>query len=230
MLRGLSSMAARHLLVELCDHYERRHGRAVSIEFVGGVEAARRVQSGEAVDLVFLAADAIERLEASGHLCAGSSVEIARANVAVAVAVAPGSPRPAVDTEAALERAVREARSVGYSTGPSGAHLAALFERWGIAEAIKPRLVLAPPGVPVGELLARGEVALGFQQMSELVHVAGIEVLGTLPPPIACLTTFRGAVGTECPDPDAARAFLDFAASPAADAMRQRHGLEAPAR
>jgi len=228
MVKGISSMATRHLLMDVCASYERQHGRGVSIEFVGGVEAARRVQAGEAVDLAFLASDAIERLEVSGHVRRGSGVDIARANVAMAVAA--GAPRPVVDTEAAVRQAVLAADSVGYSTGPSGAHLGALFERWGIAEAIKPRLVLAPPGVPVGELLARGEVALGFQQMSELIHVPGIEILGTLPPAIACVTRFRGALTAACADPQAAHAFLDFAASPEVDAMRARHGLEPPAR
>ena len=118
------------------------------------------------------------------------------------------------------------ARSISCSTGPSGVYLAQLFERWAIADEIRQRLVQAPPGVPVGLLVARGEVELGFQQLSELMHLDGITVLGTLPADIAFITTFSGAVCTASARPDAARELLDFLAAPEAAAAKRRHGMD----
>src|SRR6188768_3719812 len=175
-ITGISSMASKALLAELTRAYVQRSGHQVEIESVGGVDAARRVQAGEPFDVVVLASDAIDKLLASEHLVAGSKVDLARSVVAVAVPA--GAPRPEIGSEAALRRAVEAASTIGYSTGPSGVALAKLFQRWGIAEQIRDRIVTPPPGVPVGSLVARGDIALGFQQLSELIHVAGIDVLG----------------------------------------------------
>src|SRR6185436_10982122 len=101
-----------------------------------------------------------------------------------------------------------------------------LFERWGIAEAIGPRLVQAPPGVPVGSLIARGDVELGFQQLSELMHVEGIDVVGLMPPGLEIVTTFSGGVCTASTRVEDARALLDFIRSPAADEAKRRHGMQ----
>jgi molybdate transport system substrate-binding protein len=199
----------------------------VAIESVGGVDAARRVQAGEAFDHVILAADAIGKLLASGHVLAGSAVDLVRSPVAVAVRS--GAPQPDITNEAALKQAVLAARSLGYSTGPSGTHLAALFQRWGIAEQVQDRLVVPPPGVPVGRLVAEGAVELGFQQLSELMSLPGIQVLGLLPPGTEFTTTFTAAVCTASTRADAARSLIDYLASPAADAAKRRHGME-PAR
>jgi molybdate transport system substrate-binding protein len=143
----------------------------------------------------------------------------------VSVAVRAGAPRPDIGSEGALKRAVLAARSVGYSTGPSGVQLAKLFERWGIAGQLRERIVTAPPGVPVGALVACGEVELGFQQLSELMHLDGIDVLGPLPEPVQIVTTFSAGVGAASAQPDAARALLHFMASPAADDAKQRQGM-----
>jgi molybdate transport system substrate-binding protein len=212
-------MATRQLLADLAADF----GRPVSIESVGGVDAARRVQAGEAFDVVVLASTAIDKLIGEGHLQPGR-VDIVRSGVAVAVRA--GAARPDIATEEALRRAVEAARSVSYSTGPSGVHLARLFERWGIAAQIKDRIVEAPPGVPVGSLVARGEVELGFQQLSELMHLDGIEVLGPLPPAVQVLTTFSGGVGMRSAQPEGARDFLVHLASPASADAKRRHGME----
>lgn len=223
-ITGISSMATRNLLADLVEEYERRVGQRVVIESVGGVAAARRVQEGECFDIAVLAADAIDRLAADGRIVSGSRVDLARSGVAIAVAA--GAPRPDIGTEAALRKAILAARSIGYSTGPSGTHLMRLFEQWGIAEALAPRIVQAPPGVPVGTLVARGEVELGFQQLSEMMHLPGIDVIGALPAEVQIVTIFSAAICTVSGQREAAQALLSFLASPEADRAKLDHGME----
>ena len=223
-LSGISSMATRRLLADLAADYTRQSGRVLAVESVGGVEAAKRVQAGEAFDVVVLASDAIDTLIASGHLVAGSKVDLVRSPVAIAVRA--GKPQPDVGSEETVKQAVLAARSISYSTGPSGVFLMKLFDRWGITQAIASRLVQAPPGVPVGTLVARGEVELGFQQLSELIHLDGITVVGSLPPAIACITTFSAARCPGSAQAEAVREMLHFMSSPDADATKRRQGME----
>ncbi|MGE4242346.1 extracellular solute-binding protein [Ramlibacter sp.] len=223
-IRGISSMATRALLAELVAAYEARTGQKVEVEAVGGVDAARRVQSGEAFDVVFLATDAIEKLAAAGPVVAGSRVDLVRSGVYAAVKS--GAEKVDLSNAEAVKRAVLAAPTLGYSTGPSGVALMKLFERWGIAEQLKPKIVQAPPGVPVGSLVARGEVALGFQQLSELIHLDGIDIAGPLPPDIQITTIFCGAVCAASGQADAVGRLLAFMASPEADDAKRRQGME----
>ena len=217
-------MATRPVLAELTELYRAHSPGEVAIESVGGVDAAKRVQAGEAFDLVILASDAIDKLIAAGRVDAASKTDLVRSGVAVAVKA--GAPHPDIGSEQALRSAVLAARSLSYSTGPSGVALAALFERWGIAEEIKSRIVQAPPGVPVGTLVARGEVELGFQQLSELIHVQGIDLLGPMPAAIQIVTTFSGGVCSGSTQAETARAMLAFMASPEADAAKRAQGMD----
>jgi molybdate transport system substrate-binding protein len=220
----ISSMATRQLLTDLVALLRLTSAQAVSIESVGGVDAVKRIEADEPFDVVVLAAETIERLIEVGRIVPGSRVDLVKSGVAIAVRS--GAPRPDVGSEQAIKRAVLAASSLGYSTGPSGVHLAKLFERWGIAEAIKARIVQAPPGVPVGSLVAGGKVELGFQQLSELMHLPGIDVLGPLPPPIQIITTFAAGLAVTSTNPAAARALLDFMASPAAADAKRSNGME----
>jgi molybdate transport system substrate-binding protein len=222
-LTGISSMATRGLLAELARTYLQQHGVAVQIEATGGVYAAKRVLAGDVFDVVVLASDAIERLIAAGWVLPGSRVDLVRSGVAVAVRA--GAARPDISSETALRRVVLAAASIGLSTGPSGVQLAQLFERWGIAEQIQARTVVAPPGVPVGALVARGEVALGFQQLSELIPLDGINIVGPLPAEVQITTTFSAGLCSGSTQPQAARALLGFLASPETSDAKLRHGM-----
>jgi molybdate transport system substrate-binding protein len=223
-IKGISSMATRQVLAELGADFQRRSGEAVAIESVGGVDAAKRAQAGEAFDVVFLASDAIDKLAAGGSVVAGSKVDLVLSPVAIAVRA--GAPHPDISSEDAVRRAVLAASGVGYSTGPSGVALLGLFERWGIAGELQGRIVQAPPGVPVGALVAQGQVALGFQQLSELMHLQGIDVVGPLPEAIQIVTTFSAGVCAASQQPQRVRAMLDFMASADAVDAKRRHGME----
>ena len=222
-LQLISSMATQLLLADLVARYAAQTGVVVNVVSVGGVDAARRVQAGEVFDVVMLASNAIAQLTASGHIVPGSRVDVVDSGVAVAVRA--GAAQPDIGSAAAVQAAVLAAPRLGYSTGPSGVQLAKLFERWGIAEVIASRIVTAPPGVPVGALVARGEIDLGFQQFSELMHLPGITVVGPLPPDIQITTTFSAGIGSRSAQPEAVRALLQFFASPEVVALKQQHGM-----
>ncbi len=223
-LRMISSMATRQVLAALIAAHEQAGGTPMVLEAVGGVDAARRVHEGEVFDLLVLAANALAALESAGKTVAGSTVALVRSGVSVAVPE--GTPQPDIRTEEALKAAVLAAPTLGYSTGPSGTHLLKTFERWGVLETVRPRIVQAPPGVPVARLVAQGEVALGFQQLSELLHVPGIAIVGPLPPGVQIMTTFSAALAATCRQPETARALLAYMASPAAAEAKRRQGME----
>eukprot|EP01041_Mallomonas_annulata_P016225 gene16225-34007_t len=219
-LRCISSMATRLLLTELAADFTARTGQAVVIESVGGVDAAKRVQAGEVFDAVFLASDAIAKLLAAGHLLSGSQVDLVHSGVAVAVQA--GAVAPNISSEDAVRAAVLAAPTLSYSTGPSGVALAQLFARWGIADEIQSRIVQAPPGVPVASLVARGEVELGFQQLSELLGVAGIAIAGPLPPAIQITTIFSAGIPVQTAHTDSLSTMVDpMTDTPQADATRR---------
>ena len=226
MIKIISSMATRLLLTELAAQWQQDTDIEAVIESVGGLDAAKRVQAGEAFDGVVLAVDAIDKLIASGHIVAGSRVDLVSSSVAVAVRA--GSPLPDISSEAALRRAVLAAPTIGYSTGPSGVAIIALFERWGLTPTLQSRIVQTPPGVPVGTLLARGELgeqALGFQQLSELMHLPGISVVGTLPEPVGVTTVFSIAACTSSSSREELSRFTAFMASSDAAPVKLKHGM-----
>jgi len=220
----ISSMATRQLLADLVAEFQKTTAQDVRVESVGGVDAAKRVLAGEAFDIVALASNAIAQLTDAGKIVPGSQVDLVQSGVAIAVRA--GALRPDIGSEEAVKQAVLAAPSLSYSTGPSGVQLARLFERWGIADEIRDRIVQAPPGVPVGKLVAEGQVALGFQQLSEMMNLPGIDVLGPLPAEIQIITTFSAGLSVTSTQPDAVRALLDFMVSPAVAEIKRRNGME----
>ncbi|WP_296664652.1 substrate-binding domain-containing protein [Demequina sp.] len=232
-MKAISSMATRHVLAELMDAAVGAKLPRVEVESVGGVDAARRVREGEQFDLVFLADDALGVLARDGFVDPETLTPLVVSNVAAAVWAAGTEPAagptgPAFADASAMRETMRGAGRIGYSTGPSGAALVGMIEEWGLADELGDRLVQAPPGVPVAQLVARGEVDLGFQQLSELAGQPGVRILGTLPPDCAIATVFGGAVAATATDPTAARAVLDFLASPGVDRIVSHHSFEVP--
>ena len=225
-IAGLSSMATRRILADLAREYESRTGIGVDIRSMGGVEAAKLVRAGEPTDVVVLASKVMDSLEAEGLIAKGSLADFARSGIAIAVSA--GSPRPGVENEEAVRRAVLEAKRICYSTGPSGDHLKALGEIWGVTESVAARALVAPPGVPVASLIARGDADLGFQQLSELIGQPGIEIVGPLPPEIQAVTLFSAGVASTSADRDAAQSLVAYIASAESRDAKRRYGMEPP--
>jgi molybdate transport system substrate-binding protein len=214
-------MATRHILSDLARDYESETGTRVEIRSMGGVEAAKSVRAGEATDIVVLASKVMGALEAEGHLAKGDTRDFARSEIGIAVRWS--SALPSVADEEAVRQAMLDARKICYSTGPSGDHLKALCEQWGVPPE---RVLIAPPGVPVATLVANGDADLGFQQLSELIGQPGIEVVGPLPPEIQAVTVFSAGIATMSPDPEGARAFVAFLASAKTGDAKRRHGMK----
>jgi molybdate transport system substrate-binding protein len=223
-IRVISSMATRRLLGEMIAQFEKTSPHRVALESVGGLDAAKRVRAGEPLDVVVLAREAIDDLIGAARIVEGSRVDVAVS--AIGVAVRCGTPHPDISSSEGVKAAVLAARRIGYSTGPSGQYLAKLFGSWDPDGRLTDRITVAPVGVPVGSLVARGDIDLAFQQLSELGG-DGIDVVGQLPPDIQMMTTFSGGVARASAHPDAARALLAFMASPALTPIKREHGMDA---
>jgi molybdate transport system substrate-binding protein len=224
-LKLISSMATRDVVAEIVVRYGNVAARPVTAEAAGGVDVAKRIMGGEPIDVVILANNAIDKLVSEKKLIPGSRVDLVRSGIAIAVKA--GARKPDIASEQAVRNAVMRAPTLSYSTGPSGVYLEKMFERWGILGEIRDRIVVPPPGVPVGSIVASGTAALGFQQLSELLNCPGIEVVGALPPAIQSITVFSGGIATGCEDLVSARALLAYMASPAVADVKRRHGMEA---
>ena len=218
-------MATRRLLADLVTAFAATSpGTDVLVESVGGVDAAKRIAAGEPFDGVVLASGAIDTLIAQGHVIAGTRVDLVKSPMAAAVRA--GAARPSIATESDVKQAILAAGHIGYSTGPSGDHLLALVDRWGIGTVVKDKLVQARPGIPVASLVAGGEAELGFQQLSELLGVTGIEVVGLLPETIQGTTTFSGGIARASTQVEQMREVFAFMASPAVAGVKRTHGME----
>lgn len=226
-------MATRHVLADIAEAARSAGHGELSIESLGGVDAAARVASGEQLDLVFLAIGALRKLAVAGHVDPDTVAPLVLSQVAVGVPSGDGDPaaKPegvAFADAAGMREALLGATRIGYSTGPSGDALVRMIGDWGLTEQLGERLVQARPGIPVAKSLADGDVDLGFQQLSELVGQPGVTILGVLPPDAAIDTVFAGAVATTATDTDAARATLDYFVSDASAEIRQQHHFVLP--
>jgi len=211
-IRVLSSNAMREVLREVTPDFEKASGHRLSMSFVGSVDILKRLRAGDrSADVIVLQVSSIDELAAEGLVVSASRVDFARSLVGAAVRA--GAPRPDISSGGALKHTLLTAKSIVVSSGPSGVYMLDLFERMGIP---RDRYVQAPPGVQTGELVARGEVELCFQQVSELLPVKGIEFLGPLPAEVGHVTVFAGGLHATAAEPQAARALMAYLASPAA--------------
>lgn len=217
----MASAAFKEAYLELVPEFERASGHAVTSLWVPSVKMMARLKGGEQVDLVILSAAALDELIQAGIIA--ERFDLARSGVGVAVKA--GAPKPDISSGEALKRAVLAARGIAYSTGPSGLYLAGLFQRMGIADQIRHK-VRQVQGEPAGAVAARGDAEIAFQQVSELLPVPGIELVGPLPPDIQQITVFSAGLHARARSPDAARALVKFLTAPAAAPVIRRKGME----
>jgi molybdate transport system substrate-binding protein len=227
-IRVMTSGAFTAALHELTTEYERATKNTVVTTYgasMGNTDSIpSRLERGEAVDVVILAAQALDDLIAQGRVSAGSRVDLVRSSIGMAVRA--GAPRPDISSVDALTRTLVHAKSIAYSSSASGVYLSTeLFQRLGIADQIRGKSKRIDSG-PVGAVVARGEAEIGFQQISELLPVAGIDYVGPLPPGAQRVTVFSAGVAARAKAPGAARALIAFLASPAAGAAIRKSGLE----
>jgi molybdate transport system substrate-binding protein len=220
----LATPAIREAYAELVPVFEKQTQYKVTTTWVGTADLAKRLNGGEVFDAVICASNLLEELTDTGKLMAGSRSDVARS--AVGVAVKAGAPKPELGSEDAIKKTLLAAKSIGISTGPSGVYLNQLFQRMGVLDEIKPKFKVPPPGGMVAELVAKGEAEIGFQQVAELVNKPGVAYVGALPDSLQGITVFSGAVHGRSSEPDAARAFLRFIASPEHEALLGKHGLQ----
>lgn len=222
-IKVMSSLAIREAYLELVPRFEKQSRHKVATEWVGMVDIKKRLLAGELVDLVSGSAAAVDELIQARKLAPGR-MDLASSSVAVAVRA--GAARPDIRSSEALKRSLLAAKSIGYSSGPSGVYLAELFKRMGIAEQVKAKISQTPPGTPVGPLIARGEVEIGFQQLSELLPTKGIDIIGPLPPELQLVTMFSAGMHVGAKQAQAAKALVRFLTSPAAAPVMREKGLD----
>jgi molybdate transport system substrate-binding protein len=223
-IRVIASGGLKAAYVELVPVFERESGQKVATVFAGSTDIMKRIGAGEAFDLIIMPGTFIDDLTRSGKIAAGSRVDLAKSGIGVAVRA--GAPIPDISSGEALKRALLAAGSIAYSSSASGIYLADLFQRMGIADALKARIKQSPPGTPVGELIARGEAEIGFQQVSELLPIGGIDFLGPLPPDIQHFTVFAGGLHVGAQAPEVAKALMRFITAPAAVPVIRKSGME----
>lgn len=222
-IRVMASAAIREAYLELVPVFERTTAHRVLTTWVPTVEMMRRLKASESIDLVIMASSSIDELIEVGRIVLGSRTDLATSGIGVAVRT--GAPQPNIGSAEALRETLLSARSVAYSTGPSGVYLAGLFQRMGIADELRSK-VKQVQGEPIGAVIARGEAEIGFQQVSELLPIAGITYLGALPAEIQQTTVFSAGLHIDATDPAAAQALVKFLTSPAAVAVIKKKGME----
>ena len=220
----ISTQATQEAYLELVAQFEKASGHKVKTVFNGTLNVQKRLVGGEPYDLIIMAGPAIDEQIKLGRALAGSRVDLAKSGTGLAVRK--GAPKPDISSVDALKKTLLAAKSIGYSTGPSGLYMLSVFEKLGIADQVKDKLRQTPSGVFVGTLIATGEAEVGFQQISELVHFEGIDYVGPLPGDLQRMTTFSAGIHSGAKEREAAKALVKFLTAPAAAPVIRKHGLE----
>lgn len=214
-LKVFSAGAMKPIVPGLIETFQKETGHTVTIAYDTAGAWKRKVEAGEKADVLIASDTVVDALIKSNHVVAGSRADLAK--TAIGVAVKEGAPKPDISTVDAFKRALLEAKSIVYNDpaigATSGIHFASVLERLGIAEAVKPKSVLWKGGY-AAEAILNGQAELCVHQISELLPVKGVVVVGPLPPELNKLTVYSGSVLSSAASPDVARAFLQYLARP----------------
>jgi len=223
-IRVLASGATRDAYVEAVPQFEKATGHTVVTTWTGSANIKKRIAAGEVYDLVIVGAPVIDAFVQQGKVVAGSRVDLMKSGVGVGVRA--GASRPDISSSGNLKKAVLEAKSIGYSTGPSGDYVIKLLERMGIADQVRPKLKQVPSGERIGTFITSGEAEIGFQQVSELIDAPGVDYLGPLPPEVQQTTVFSAGIHSGAKEAKAAKELVEFLTGPAAASAIRKHGME----
>jgi molybdate transport system substrate-binding protein len=228
-IKVVTSGTFRTACVELVPEYERATNHKLVTEFGASMGTTynaipMRLDRGEEIDVVIMFAPVLSDLIKRGKVRADSAVGLVRSGIGMAVRA--GAPKPDISTLDALKRTLMAAKSIGYSDSDSGVYLSTeLFPKLGIADQIKGKSRMIQ-GDPVGEVVARGEVEIGFQRISELLPLKDIDLAGELPPGAQSVGVFAAGIPVTSKQPEAAKALIRWLASPAAYSVITKSGLE----
>jgi len=223
-IKVVGSPGTREPYTLLVPGFEKATGHKVTTAWGGVAALAKRVADGEVADIVMLPAAQIDDLIKQGKLVADSRVNVATSGVGVAIRA--GAPKIDASSSEGIRKALIAAKTIAYSAGPSGLHVERLIAKWGLTDQLKAKIVPPIPNVPIGEVIARGDAEIGFQQESELLPVKGIDYLGALPADINEVTVFSAAVHKAAGPTDAARALLKFLTAPEAAPIIRKTGMQ----
>jgi molybdate transport system substrate-binding protein len=223
-IKVLASGALKDAYLELLPNFETASSHKVTPAWSSTTDIQKRVAAGEVADLVILGDSGTEALIKDGKLVASTRAIFAKSGIYIAVRS--GALKPDISSVDALKQTILAAKSVGYSEGASGAYLVAMFQKLGIYDQVKSKASIAKANEPVGEKVVHGEAEIGFHQLSELLPVKGIQIVGPLPAELQHITIFSGAVHSEAKEPDAARALTKFLTTPAAGESIKRYGVD----
>ena len=223
-LKLMSTMALRSVLDEVISDFEKQAGIIVEISYGATAKLSERIRSGARADILIAVAASINELEAEDILQKGARLDLVTSDVAMAVKQ--GAPVPDISTQEAFIATLRAARSFVFSKqGASGMYFASLLKRLGIDEELRAKATVLPEGL-TGELVARGEIELAVQQMSELMQVSGINIFAKLPPAVQQSTTFSIGIFKDPTQSEVISAFTAFMRTPAVTAVLKRQGLD----
>jgi molybdate transport system substrate-binding protein len=228
-IKVLAGSALEPVFVEIIPQFERSSPHRILLDSDGAIGAMTdRIEKGEVADVVIVSGAQIDRLEEQGKVAAGSRADLAR--VGVGVFVRKGASRPDITTVDSFKRTLLTAKSIGYNDPAAGApvsiYLLGVFERMGIATEMKSRTVVFTKRTERFAPVARGEVEIGFNQISEILAAPGVDLVGPLPAAIQNYTQFSAGIVTNGKQPAAAKAFIEFMSSPAAKAVMKAKGFE----